>query len=352
VSRIGGQPGLLSVSDSRGEITFNKRGIDMAIIGERQFLERLQFFNGQRLSAPDLQALEVLNRELRWLHNQSLHQPGIGSGYAVVGQKGDREVTIAPGYAIDALGREIVLTTTRVEPVPPVAHDGTGRPIFYHLTVSYPDDSELEETETRDGICLPRGVVRLREEPVFCWVRLNELLQPQDEGLKAHIQNGLKILVAQAEVFNCQLHQSLSIEQRRNARPAMQPYIACGKTNPTSTDWRLLPGDEESNIGLQVTVDTSAARFRTPPCYSAQIVGTRVFSMEDSPPMQFLLDGFVHTSQPTATSFTLRVLMPEMQVGNLPINPSAFFLEEFFTSEGRASLQENGWHVAWMGVEG
>ena len=150
----------------------------MAIIGERQFLERLQFFNGQRLFASDLQSLEALNRELRWLHNQSLHQPGVGSGYAVIGSKGDREVTITPGYAIDALGREIVLTTTRVESVPPIAHDGTGRSVFYDLTVSYPDDSELEETETREGICLPRGVVRLREEPVFCWVRLNENLQP------------------------------------------------------------------------------------------------------------------------------------------------------------------------------
>ena len=207
----------------------------MAIIGERQFLERLQFFNGQRLFASDLQSLEALNRELRWLHNQSLHQPGVGSGYAVTGSKGDREVTIAPGYAIDALGREIVLTTTRVESVPPIAHDGTGQPVFYDLTVSYPDDSELEETETREGICLPRGVVRLREEPVFCWVRLNENLQPADESLKAQIQNGLKILLAQAEVFNCQLRQPLSIAQRRNARPAKQPYIACGKTSPKTT---------------------------------------------------------------------------------------------------------------------
>jgi hypothetical protein len=325
----------------------------MAIIGERQFLERLQFFNGQRLFASDLQALETLNRELRWLHNHSLHQPGVGSGYAVIGRKGDREVTIAPGYAIDALGREIVLTTTRVEPVPPVAHDGTGQPVLYHLTVSYPDDSELEETETRAGICLPRGVVRLREEPVFCWVKLDENLQPQDAGLKVQIQQGLKILVAQAEVFNCQLHQPLSIAQRRNARPAAQPYIACGETSPTSTAWQLLSAGGESNIGLQVVVDTSSARFSAPPCYSAHIAGERAFSIViNEQAIQFLLDGFVHLSQPTTSGFTVRVLMPEMQVGDLPVNPSGFFQEAFFTSQGRAALQNNSWHVAWMGVEG
>jgi hypothetical protein len=320
----------------------------MAIIGATQFPERLQFFNGQRLFASDLQSLEALNRELRWLHNQSLHQPGVGSGYAVIGSKGDREVSITPGYAIDALGREIVLTTTRIESVPPIAHDGTGRSVFYDLTVSYPDDSELEETETRDGICLPRGVVRLREEPVFCWVRLNENLQPADESLKVQIQNGLKILLAQAEVFNCQLRQPLSIAQRRNARPAKQPYIACGKTSPSATDWQLLPGGAQSVLGLQVEVDTSAARFSLTPCYSAHIIGERVFSGQIGVQMTFLLDGFINVSQPSATGFTIRVLMPEMDIGNLRLNPSSFFEEASF----KDMLQKNGWHVAWMGVEG
>jgi hypothetical protein len=326
----------------------------MAIIGERQFLERLQFFNGQRLFASDLQSLEALNRELRWLHNQSLHQPGVGSGYAVTGSKGDREVTIAPGYAIDALGREIVLTTTRVEPVPPIADDGDGWPVFYDITVSYPDDSELEETETREGICLPRGVVRLREEPVFCWVRLNENLQPADENLKVQIQNGLKILLARAEVFNCQLRQPLSIAQRRNARPATQPYIACGKTSPKTTDWQLLPGTAQPSLGLQVKVDTSAARFGLKPHYSAHIIGDRVFSAQivDGPTTSFLLDGFINVSELSPSGFTLQVLMPETHIGGLPLNPSNFFIENSFKEHGRNMLQNNGWHVAWMGVEG
>ena len=92
----------------------------MEFLKETRFIERLQFFNGQRLFASDLQGVEAFNREMRWLHNKSLHQPGIGNGFAVSGKKGDREVTIGPGYAIDADGREIVLTQDRVEPVPPV----------------------------------------------------------------------------------------------------------------------------------------------------------------------------------------------------------------------------------------
>ena len=125
----------------------------MEFLKETRFIERLQFFNGQRLFASDLQGLEAFNREMRWLHNQSLHQPGIGNGFAVSGKKGDREVTVGPGYAIDAEGREIVLTQTEVEPVPPVAGEEDGSPVVFDLTVSYPDDASLEETERREGIC-------------------------------------------------------------------------------------------------------------------------------------------------------------------------------------------------------
>ena len=82
----------------------------MSIIGSTEFLERTQFFNGERLFASDLQSLESFNREMRWLHNQSLHQAGVGSGFQVVGNTGDRQVTISPGYALDSCGREIVLT--------------------------------------------------------------------------------------------------------------------------------------------------------------------------------------------------------------------------------------------------
>src|SRR6185295_16936650 len=88
------------------------------------------------------------------------------------GNKNDRQVTIQPGYAIDNSGREIVLTQPEILQVPPVANDGKGNPVYYDLTVSYPNDLSLKETETRDGICVSRSAVRLREKPVFCWVEV------------------------------------------------------------------------------------------------------------------------------------------------------------------------------------
>lgn len=326
----------------------------MAILGGTQFLERLEFFNGQRLFASDLQALESFNREMRWLHNQSLHQAGVGSGYAVTGAKGDRQVTVTAGYAIDACGREIVLTQTHVEPVPPVADDGSGNPVFYDLTVSYPDDADLTESETRQGICTPAGAVKLREAPNFCWIKLGGPdFQPIDPLLKLQVQSNMRILLARAEIKNCQLNQPVSTAERRNARPARQPHIVCGSTDPNSSNWQVWQTPEGTPMGLEITVDTSAARFQAAPCYGAHVMGDRFFpgvpEGELSTP-SFLLDGYVSISSPSATGFTLQMMMPELQDGF--INPGNFFTG-FSTNSprGSASLEQNGWRAVWIGIE-
>jgi hypothetical protein len=262
----------------------------VGILDETRFVERLQFFDGQQLFASDLQGIEAFDREMRWLHNRSLHQPGIGNGYAVSGKKGDREVTIGPGYAVDVLGREIVLTEAQVDPVPPVAGEADGTPVFYDLAVSYPDDSALEEAETREGVCLaPRGVVRLQEAPVFCWVRLATDAQgnrsPKDPALKKDIETGLRIRLARVEVLNCRLNQPASIAERRSARPPTLPYVAAGEADlgpakpVDARPLQALAGRlDEPNLGLfalTAPVDTSAAGFLTTPSYSVSVVGTR-----------------------------------------------------------------------------
>jgi hypothetical protein len=320
----------------------------MSIIGTAQFLERIQFFNGQRLFASDLQALESFNREMRCLHNQSLHQPGIGNGYGVAGNIGDRQVTISPGYALDALGEEIILTEPLVLPIPPVADNGSGGSVFYDLTVSYPQDSDLKASETRVGICNcpPEGVVRLREEPVFCWVRLNDNptnRQPVDARLKNLILTGMFLVLAQVEIFNCQLRQPVSTAQQRSARPPKLPHIASGIVKgPT---WTAEYTSSGSTVGLGVvigfpymtTIDTTSGEFQGNPTYIARLVGSRVDS--------------------TTTPTTLNDALINIPAGS--VTPTSFELEIFPVS---ATLNNPGaitgvapppaWDVVWLGVEG
>ena len=326
-------------------------------------LERLQFFNGQRLAATDLQSIDDFNRQMRWLHNQSLHQPGVGSGYAISGQKGDRQVTVQPGYAIDSLGREIVLTDAVVQAIPPVANDGAGNSVFFDLTVAYPADTDLVEAETRQAVCCTStGVVRLREAPVFCWIRLDKITSDMQQQL----DSGLRIRLARAEVLNCQLAQPLSLAQRRNARPATRPYVASGTTNhqtessPTTDKWSLLPVSA-FGVELQRHVDTTAACFSTAPCYTARIDGTRTFPVtlrQGGQTTPLLLDGFVSVLNATVTGFDVLVLIPAilMEQGSISLvdqirNLLPDALGET-TPATPAGATRNDWRVVWIGVEG
>ena len=123
-------------------------------------IERVTFFTGQRLTEKDLAALQRANRELRWLHNRSLHSWGIGIGLAVAGERGDSAVTVEPGYGVDCLGREIILTAPRTMPVPAVAHGPDGGEAVYYLVAAYQEDADQKIAERRPGVCLPEGTVR------------------------------------------------------------------------------------------------------------------------------------------------------------------------------------------------
>ena len=384
----------------------------MNILDQTRFIERQQFFNGQRLFADDLQSLEAFNREMRWLHNKSLHQPGIGNGFAVSGKKGDREVTIGPGYAIDREGHEIVLIRDQVEPVPPTAGEPDGSPTLYDLTVSYLDE-ELEETERREGICNQRGAVRLREAPVFCWVRLDSNGQPLETREKQEILSGMRLVLARAEVLNCKLYQDLSVAERLNARPATLPYICCGTSELA---WQPLmfapinPAETFSSedgadlvrcfslglgffpfvlpIGLAATVDTSVCGFLNTPCYSARITGprfrrfTRTIQLDEvatTANIDFVLEGFVQIVDPKPKSFIANILLMGQLIAPNAAQRAAMFevagnainflsktnLESdafkaqlqgavdnlFGYSRNESTGEETGWRLVWMGVE-
>jgi hypothetical protein len=69
---------------------------------------RVNFVEGQILTAADLSAEQEYHRGMRYLHNR-LHGYGTGSGLEVVVTRG--LVRVSPGMGIDVLGREIVVTT-------------------------------------------------------------------------------------------------------------------------------------------------------------------------------------------------------------------------------------------------
>lgn len=77
-------------------------------------LERLNYFNSQRLEAIDFRLEQAYHmRVRRWL-NRSLYSPGIGAGLEVTPDPVDTHaVIVSPGLALDWLGRETILLNER-----------------------------------------------------------------------------------------------------------------------------------------------------------------------------------------------------------------------------------------------
>lgn len=87
---------------------------------EGQNFKRINFFEGFFTTDEDWNAAEAYHLEKRRLHNKIMHQPGIVpivSGGLKVGSrgKGDLSFEVAPGYAVDGRGNEIVLRDPAVK---------------------------------------------------------------------------------------------------------------------------------------------------------------------------------------------------------------------------------------------
>lgn len=301
-------------------------------------LERPSFFDGQRLTAADLTDVQTFHRELRWLHNRSLHNWGIAFGYAVSGARGQRTVQIQSGYALDCKGRELILNESTSLPIPAVAAANDGGPATYYLTVTYAEDADLTP-EMRAGACGTAGAVRRPEQPLIRW-------RDPDEGY----EHGIDVVVAAIKVQNCRLAEDVSGAERRDAVPAQQPYVAAGRSDAGQTVWRLWP-DAETAVGVATTVATTAAGFRTVPRYQAHVMGERLFPfLLDGENFNGVVDGYPQIVAPSAASFDLVVALPRgfaAQTGAI-FNPAVVLTQDFMTR-----LQEElQWHVVWMGIEG
>src|ERR1041384_5490163 len=100
---------------------------------------RIAYREGQLLTAHDLRAEKFDEDRLRWLHVTGLHATwGIVSGLTVSGNSGDRTLTIAPGYAIDNEGRDLLLAGETEFPLPDVL-----MPTTLVLVVSYQPDAKF-----------------------------------------------------------------------------------------------------------------------------------------------------------------------------------------------------------------
>jgi hypothetical protein len=117
--------------------------------------KRMHFFDRQFLRATDFQAEQAYHLDRRRRHNTGFHSHGVVEGLLVVASEVANQVTIEPGWAVDPLGREIVLVASRTEP--------TGG-VDVNIWVAYPDPEPLSDPSADPGVT---GDTRVHEAPVL-----------------------------------------------------------------------------------------------------------------------------------------------------------------------------------------
>jgi hypothetical protein len=165
-------------------------------------IERLNYYNGQRLEADDLKLEQEYHiRIRRWL-NKSLFSAGIAEGLGVVPEVDDKgkstnNVIVSPGLALDAEGREIILLEETSIPVVGKVNL-PGKPDGNYLFIQYREETRAEDS---DG-CTPRngnsqkaqlpwgGPSRVHAAPILGW---SDIYPLESSG---------KVVLAQVELNN------------------------------------------------------------------------------------------------------------------------------------------------------
>lgn len=105
-------------------------------------VKRLNYFNSQFLQEADFQDEQAYQISLRRFHNRALHSWGIIEGLEI-SRTGDKEISVAPGVAIDKLGREIVLSAN--SPRKSYNLSGFAENDVVFLTIAYDNDTDEKD---------------------------------------------------------------------------------------------------------------------------------------------------------------------------------------------------------------
>jgi hypothetical protein len=128
-------------------------------------IERLNYYNGQRLEASDLKLEQEYHvRVRRWL-NKSLYSSGIARGLGVRAEKDSLNVVVSPGLALDSEGREIILLEEGRKAVIGKHNEVGGVDLGFYLTIQYNEQTIEEEA----GGCTPKNGGRKKAAGKLAW---------------------------------------------------------------------------------------------------------------------------------------------------------------------------------------
>lgn len=273
-------------------------------------LDRIRYWQGQRLNVSDLQTQIENVDQLRWWHNRMHDAFGVAEGMRVQLAEDGASVTVSPGVAYDAFGRELFL--------------------FEETAVCYPEPTGSEQ------LLLASFQDAVGTTPHLYW-KPSAWFSTYDGAILARQSAIGELLVGKL------------------ARADKRPYIAYGATIPGNTNWETgdlanLPNkscDKTVSISympqkacLKLKIETSAAGFVQTPHFFATVQG--------DPQVQFMR---TFVTCPTPTGFTLFVYYLYESNTAVFASNSDELASEYASSELLSAFQDNRVWVSWIGLE-
>ncbi|MBK1699378.1 hypothetical protein [Thiococcus pfennigii] len=272
--------------------------------------ERVNFVDGQRLAARDLQTSVGVDRRLAALHMRGLHDTwGVVSGLDVRVLNDDgagaERIQVTPGHAYDRCGRMLLLQETlTLSPPPRPAHLDKA---WFDLVIRYGETNDTDASDRECGLIHHAGV-RL-EKPVWRWAWAEVYSDGEPPPLARDVRLGIEVPLARIVVQAGQpvATEDAGFEFRQTARRQVRPHIAGG---------HLERGSLSVQGGLfawSVVIDTSDGGFSRTPHYFVTLAEHPLLMLIDAIDpeqiwlLRFVLGPFVWVHEADRTAFRLSV---------------------------------------------
>jgi hypothetical protein len=217
-------------------------------------LDRIQFQDGQRLDRDDLAQASRRTAGLLELHGSRGHNVwGVANGLGCSIDKETGAVRLAPGIALDALGRQLINPTTRAVPIPPLPD---GRGAFVCDLLAHWADPGPRAAGGRPGFRVEQAQLR--------WV-LAGPVPPADRPLPplTGIRPGLDIPIARLLTDDSGSPLAVDTTARPVAHALTRPKIASGRVLQSS-----VPAEGTyANWTMYVSTASAGFQYSSSPVY-------------------------------------------------------------------------------------
>jgi hypothetical protein len=315
-------------------------------------IERFTYLEGQMMRAGDFLDIQRVADQRRWWHNRAVHNAyGIYQGFEANAISASASkpalIEVSPGLAYDCFGRELFLECVAIIQYlskPLAAGNVRTLLIRYKMPVS------RRESDAVAAVCCFSNGRSSSGDIEFVWV----------DAPRTSPQEGVPVgMLRSADPAEGRFTRLITPPRRR---PFSRPRLGTGSTIPGNTSWQPWdfagPQDVFSErlrlppieIGVQTTIDTSAAGFTDMPQYFAWLEGP-IFNSQTLQLVPALLPSIANES---LDSFTFRLILMQSQPEIIfeaahTIAPRLQLIQN--SSDFADFAQQQGLYVSWLGCQ-